>query len=419
MRILDILWKDLTEIFRDKKSLIYLVAMPIVFTLFMGFAFQPVSSSGVADNRLPIAIVDQTGRPTGSMDSLLASEPPAPRDQLLSASLAELLSASSAVKVQAVDSETKALALLKDKKVSAALVIPKGFGEVGVPLKLVTETASTTGQSIYQALRSPVFQALSASQIAEITVEQLSAKKPAEFDERKQTAAAYGAAFSQWKTSNQTDLITVERATRTETKNPFGGNPYNQSSPGILSMFALFGLVSSAQILVQERKSHTFERMLTTSLSSAGVVTGHFLAMATIPLLQQVLLVGFGQFLLGVNYLQAPVGTLLIMLALSFTTASIGLFIGVLSRDDSQVVLFSLIGMFIFSALGGAWFPIEVSGKAFATVAKFTPVYWAMTGFQNIVIRGLGSESALLPAGIMLAFSAVFFLLAVWRLRKE
>jgi hypothetical protein len=40
-------------------------------------------------------------------------------------------------------------------------------------------------------------------------------------------------------------------------------------------------------------------------------------------------------------------------------------------------------------------------------------------GLQNIVVPGQGSSSTLLPAGIMLAYTAAFFGFAVWRFRLE
>ena len=40
MRILDILLKDLSQILRDRKSLVFLVLMPVAFTFFMGFAYR-------------------------------------------------------------------------------------------------------------------------------------------------------------------------------------------------------------------------------------------------------------------------------------------------------------------------------------------------------------------------------------------
>ena len=46
------------------------------------------------------------------------------------------------------------------------------------------------------------------------------------------------------------------------------------------------------------------------------------------------------------------------------------------------------------------------------------PSAWAMNGFQNILIRGLGLESVWMAVGALSAYAVGFFLLAVWRFRK-
>jgi ABC-type Fe3+/spermidine/putrescine transport system ATPase subunit len=116
--------------------------------------------------------------------------------------------------------------------------------------------------------------------------------------------------------------------------------------------------------------------------------------------------------------LREPLGTLAMAVALGLWVASVGLLIGVLAKGEDQVTLFSLIAMFVFSALGGTWFPLEGAGSAFATVGRLMPSAWAMNGFQNILIRGLSLSSVALPAGILLAYALVFFGAAVWRFRK-
>jgi ABC-2 type transport system permease protein len=172
-------------------------------------------------------------------------------------------------------------------------------------------------------------------------------------------------------------------------------------------------------VLVLERKTKTLQRLLTTPISRAEVIAGHALAMFTIGFLQQVLLVGIGQFLFGVDYLRQPLATLLMVVALSLWVASLGLLIGAASKGEEQVVMFSLVAMFVFAALGGAWFPLEVAGKTFAAFGHFMPTAWAMDGFQNIVVRGLGFSSVLRPAALLLAYAAAFYGLAVWRFRFE
>jgi ABC-2 type transport system permease protein len=225
-------------------------------------------------------------------------------------------------------------------------------------------------------------------------------------------------AWSKWDENSRLSLVKVEQAVAEESSDWTGGNPYNQASPGILVQFAIFGLTTSAQILVQERKSRTLQRLMTTAMRPWEIVAGHLLAMFTLTFLQTALLVVFGQFVLHVNYLREPIGTLLISISLGLWVASMGLLVGVLAKGEEQVILFSLIAMFLFSALGGTWFPLEAAGGAFNAVGKLMPSAWAMTGLQNILIRGLGLSSTLLPAGILLLYASGFFALAVWRFKK-
>ena len=56
MRLLHLTLKDLSQILRDRRSLIFLVAMPIFFTLFMGFAYR--SSSTPTDTRLVLGWIN-------------------------------------------------------------------------------------------------------------------------------------------------------------------------------------------------------------------------------------------------------------------------------------------------------------------------------------------------------------------------
>ena len=107
------------------------------------------------------------------------------------------------------------------------------------------------------------------------------------------------------------------------------------------------------------------------------------------------------------------------MVALSLFVASLGLLISALVKTEDQVILWAMMAMFIFSALGGSWFSLEMVGKAFSTIGHLTPTAWAMDGFQNIIMRGLGIESVLMPVGIILAYTLAFFGIAIWRFKFE
>mgnify|MGYP000926541813 FL=1 len=78
-----------------------------------------------------------------------------------------------------------------------------------------------------------------------------------------------------------------------------------------------------------------------------------------------------------------------------------------------------MVCMFVFSGLGGAWVPLEFTGKTFQTIGHFTPIAWAMDGYKDILIRGQGIETAWLPAVMLLGYGVLFFGLAVWKFKTE
>ncbi len=399
MRIIDLALKDLSQMLRDKRSLLFIVAMPIVFTIFMGFAYRGDSSSNEnVDTRIPLALVD-----------------PQP-DSVLNKMFFTRLDSSDAIRIVPM-SEAEAMDSFRKGEVAGVLILPDGFSEQvaegkEAQLKLIAEAASSEGQSLYQLLRVPISQLMSAAEVA-----RMSAELQSNTDE---FSPAIELAWSKWDENSKLSLVRVEQAVATDKESTdwTGGNPYNQASPGIIVQFAIFGLITSAQILLQERKTRTLQRLMTTAMKPWEIVAGHFLAMFGLTILQTAILVIFGQFVLDVNYLREPLGTLIICVALGLWVASMGLLIGVIAKADEQVILYSMIAMFLFSALGGTWFPLEAAGGAFAAVGKALPSAWAMTGLQNILIRGLGLDSVWLAVGMLSAYALGFFLLAVWRFRK-
>ncbi len=401
MRIIDLALKDLSQVFRDKRSLLFLVAMPIAFTFFMGFAYKSGSDNDASkDTRIPLGWVNNDG------------------NGYVSTQLFEMLSNSDSVRLVELTSDTVDESI-RTGEVAGALIVPTGYNKQvsagnEAPLTLVTDTNSTNGQSLYQILRTSVTKLMSAVEITHLSAETIG--KPNDASELNE---AFASASQAWSQADSASLVKVEMVVESApAENWYGDNPYNQASPGILVQFAIMGLVSSGQILVQERKTRTLQRLMSTTMRSWEIVAGHMLAMFGIVFTQIALLVVFGQLALGVNYMNAPLGTLLVSVALSLWIAAMGLLIGTVVKDDSQVILFALMAMFIFSALGGTWFPLEVASGTFAAIGKVMPSAWAMTGYQNILMRGLGLESAWMPTGILLAYAFVFFALAIWRFNK-
>jgi ABC-2 type transport system permease protein len=186
----------------------------------------------------------------------------------------------------------------------------------------------------------------------------------------------------------------------------------------MMLQFAIAGLLTAAQVIVAERKSRTLQRLLTTATQRVHIVVGHYLAIFVLIFAQFMILIAFAQLFLKVDYLRLPAATLLVAFSAALCISALGLLIGILAKSEEQAVIFSLIPMFVFAGLGGAWVPLEVTGPTFQAIGHVSPVAWGMDGFENIIARGLGFNSVLVPAAALIGYAAIFFFLAVGRFRK-
>ena len=391
-RIFDITLKDLTQILRDRKTFLFLLIMPIAFTLLFGLAFG--GSGRTSDSRLPVGYLNLDN---GNISTQLHG----------------LLAGSTVIRLDGTPGRTAAdlEKLVGSGKLAAALVIPANYSQSmrsGSPVQLgfyadPAQLSTATVESEMLVASNRLASAVRTARIAEKI-----SSNPASFD------AALAQALAAWQ--NPPIQVRVSSAVSAKPQNQ-NVMSLAHSSPGMMLQFAIAGLLTSAAVLVNERKTRSLQRLLTTATSRFQILMGHYLAIFTLIFVQFLILMAFGE-LLGVNYLRVPLASLLVALVSAICIAALGLLIGVLARSEEQAVVFSLIPMFVLSGLGGAWVPLEYTGAVFQSIGHVSPVAWAMDGFKNIVARGLGFNSVLLPAAALLGYAALFFGLAIWRFRR-
>ncbi len=402
MRIVDLTIKDLQQLVRNWMTPVFLVVMPIGFTLFFGMIF---SGGGQEDPRLPIAFVDQDG------------------SSVLSTHLLDLLDASDAVRpVVSEESVARVEEKVGDADLAGAVIVPLGYSErllagEDIPLTVIVDSGTAAGSTAQTAIQAAVTRLRGAVKAAQLSAKALQTQGGSA--DESFLMDTIDKAIAAWHDPPLTVVATQSGAAgREDEETSVMATRYGQASPGMMVQFSIAGVIGAAQIIVLERKSRSLQRLLTTAISRVEIILGHYLTMFVMILAQLVLLMGFGQ-LLGVDYAREPVAMLLLAVTMALWTASLGLLIGTLAKTEEQTIIFAMIPMFILSALGGAWMPLEVTGKAFQTAGHLLPTAWAMDGIQNIIVRGLGLESALLPAGIMLAYAVALFALAAWRFKFE
>jgi len=393
IRILDIALKDLMQLSRDFKTFMFLLIMPIIFTFLFGYAFGGFGG-GDADSRLPVGYLSQD-------------------DHWVTDTLHDLLTESQVIRLDeniflsAADYEK----LVADGDLAAVIIVPDGYGRAVLKgrtarLTVIADTSTsawTTVEAELLSLASRLDGAVrTASIIEQVNVEGI----PFDY--------AFEKSLSAW----DEPPISIEETTSLALEKSSNDSALAHTAPGMMLQFAIAGLLTAAQVIVSERKSRTMERLLTTATQRVHIVLGHYLAIFLLIFTQFLILITFAQLALHVDYLRVPSATLLVALSAALCISALGLLIGILARTEEQAIIFSLIPMFVFAGLGGAWVPLEVTGPTFQAIGHLSPVAWGMDGFENIVARGLGFESVLLPAAALVGYALFFFGLAVLRFRK-
>lgn len=155
-------------------------------------------------------------------------------------------------------------------------------------------------------------------------------------------------------------------------------------------MMLLFSVAGAGGALQQERTEGTLTRLQLTPAAGSAVLIGKLISIGLIALAQLVVLFAFGAVVFGVPVLAAPGTLAVISLAWVFLAVGFGLTLAVLCSSAKQVEGLSTLVILVMSAVGGAWFPREITPAWFRTVGGLTPVGWAMDAFHGVLWYGKG-----------------------------
>jgi ABC-2 type transport system permease protein len=214
---------------------------------------------------------------------------------------------------------------------------------------------------------------------------------------------------------------TVEKYIERETGSPLvkvtetmlGSNPdpINQFLPGIITMFVLFAITISAQVIVEERRKGTLERLMTTRLNVGELFAGKFLSGIVRAFVQTALLLALSYIVFRLFTPLTFLETLVIALAFAAAASAFGMLIASISRTPDQAIWTSVAFTMVWTILGGTFFQAE-EGTLFASLGKFSLNTYANDAFVAIISEGKHLTSVWAEIGIILGVAAVALVLS-------
>lgn len=179
---------------------------------------------------------------------------------------------------------------------------------------------------------------------------------------------------------------------------------------GIVVMFLLFSGTLGARALIEERRTGTLERLMTTQLSAGELFVGKLLAGIGRVVLQSFVLLGLAFAVLGMEGPVVFLQCLVLATVVAAAVTSIGLVIAAAARTEEQAAFSAVVLTMFMSVFGGTFLPTSGTGWL-DVLARFTLNKYATDAFVGLfgeaaTLADQGAELVILGAVAILGLAS-------------
>lgn len=424
-KLLEITLLDLLIYLMSASNVISLTVLPLVLTLVLGGVFSGGSDE---QNRIRVDIIDQdqTTASAAFITDLQAVNPglylcPMEQSESIPCLLPE------------VDGDTieAAIQAVQDGDTHALLVIPAGYEAAldslePFALPYYSKADELLGDAVGSSIDAVLQQVNGAVIAARVSTAYVAALEndmggslftdASRVDDLQQTV--YDTAVTRWQSPSAT--ITYEQTREGVIQQESGPAGFSQSVPGTASMFVLFTAISGIVLLLEERRQQTLQRLIAMPLARWQIIGGKIFSRFLLCMLQFGIVFGMG-LIVGLDFGNDLFALLLVMAAFALCSTSLALWLATVVRSPGQASALSTFLGLTLAALGGAWWSLELPfiPQIMRTISLFSPVTYAMNGFNQLLYYRGTLVDVIVPVGILLVVSAVFFFFGIRNFKYE
>lgn len=189
-------------------------------------------------------------------------------------------------------------------------------------------------------------------------------------------------------------------------------NGYEITFPQAIA-WAFMGICTSFAVsTVQERTLGTLMRLRVAPISSAHIMLGKGLACFLTMMAVSTLLLVFGRLVFGVR-IGSPLTLVLGLVSAGIAFVGLMTFIASTGKTERAVAGSATAYGMLLAMLGGAAVPTFVMPPFMLTLSNISPFKWLIYSVEGGIWRGFSVTEMLIPCGILLAFGAFFFIVAI------
>jgi ABC transporter DrrB family efflux protein len=443
--------KDLRVLLRDRRSVVILLAMPLVFIFVLGISLGE-GFGQKPDDRLRISIVDLDVRyvPTETKEKVAKNSkaktaeafPPGTWSQVMKDDLAQ----AAGIKLEIIPTREMAEQLVRDGQRAAVIVFGPEFSDRVYHCSFLADGLNPlfrdgVNLSILDAeiIRDPT--QLAASSIIEqvIQVSALRVVIPWMIGTAFREVGDRMGGFVQSGITKMFPNYNFLAFTWTgltkaeERKSPVVATELNEVSTGLLKrgsyryqvlvpsytvMFSFFLALTCGGLFAAERRQGTLKRLAAAPLSRAQIILGKLLPCLLTAVLQGTFLMTMGKLVFGMKWGNQPGWMFGVIISTAIAASGMAMLVATLARTETQVMIYGTMVVLMMAGISGCLMPRELMPEQMKEFSRITPHAWALDAYAQLLLNPVPNVMIVANACFMLLGFGVVFLGLAWTMLK-
>ncbi len=191
-------------------------------------------------------------------------------------------------------------------------------------------------------------------------------------------------------------------------------------APGIIALAVLMvTTIFSVIIIVREKSGGMLERLFSTPLRPMELVVGHAAALSLVAVAQSTVVLAAAILLFQIQIVGSVLLAFGALLLFAVGNQGLGMVASAAARNELQAVQFIPLVLFPSLLLTGVFYPLEAIPGGLRPLAWFVPMTYANDAMRSVMLRGWGAGDIAVDLAVLAAYAAVSLLAAAVFIRRQ
>ena len=374
--ILTIILNDLKIFFSQRGNLPGLLVIPVLLTLVVGWSIGQIGGGGSTRLRVDLIDLDRSGMSAQMIEDLRAAN-----DALVLCPLDNDAEDFCRLGEEPLQLE-RAIERARSGRTSALIVIPAGYAGAlenfeSTAVDFYSLSDPMQPDPVLQSLNAVLQRASTASMIPGVAGALLDNLTSAAQLPPIEGAARDGFLRALYSRSQQllTDRpspVSFRVADSDGGSSSVIDNGFNQSAPGMGSLYVMFTVLGGMAVLLRERRQWTLQRLMALPLSRAQILGAKIGVYFTLGMIQYAIVFAVGAAV-GMEFGSSPIAFLAVMAAFVLCITALTFALAPWIKSEGQASGLVLLLSLSLAPLGGAWWPLEIVPQFMQTIGHLSP----------------------------------------------